>query len=91
MTVSKKNTTTLKETPDPWQRHRRLVRVGQVLMAVGGGIALVHWLTHLEVFGSTQPPLWLDFVAGYPAGGLVFILGAMLAGRKRPTTSQRKA
>jgi hypothetical protein len=68
-----------------WVVHRRLVRTGQALMAVGLGIALVHWLTHLEAFGPSQPPLWLDLAAGYPAGGFVFILGAMLAGRRKPS------
>jgi hypothetical protein len=73
-----------------WVVHRRLVRTGQVLMAVGAGIALVHWLTHLEAFGPSQPPLWLDLAAGYPAGGFVFILGAMLAGRRKPSARKQQ-
>lgn len=86
---AKNTTTTSDDSPDPWERHRRLVLIGKVLMGLGGGIALVHWLTHLEVFGPTQPPLWLDLVAGYPAGAVVFIFGAMMAGRRRPTARQK--
>lgn len=89
MRILKKTATAPDEAPDPWVRHRRLVRVGQVLMALGGGGALVHWLTHIEAFGPSQPPLWLDLAAGYPAGAFVFIIGAMLAGRRRPATRQR--
>ena len=77
------------EAADPWVRHRRLVRAGQVLMASGAGIAMVHWLTHIEMFGPSQPPLWLDLAAGYPAAILVFIIGVMRAGRRRPTTRRR--
>jgi hypothetical protein len=73
-----------------WKRHRRLVRTGQVLMIVGAGVAIVHWLAHLEAFGPGQPPGWVDLVAGYPAGGLILLAGAVLAGRKRPTAKQSK-
>jgi hypothetical protein len=77
-----------KPTADAWKLHGRLVLLGKVLMISGAAIALVHWLTHISVFGPTQPPLWLDLAAGYPAGGLVFLVGAMFAGRSRPTAKR---
>lgn len=69
-----------------WRQHRRLVRAGQALMLAGAAVALVHWLAHLEAFGPGQPPGWLDLAAGYPTGAVLLILGAVLAGRKRPAT-----
>lgn len=69
-----------------WRRHRLLVRVGQALMAAGAIVAIIHWLAHLEVFGPGQPSGWLDLVAGYPTGALLLITGAILAGRRRPSS-----
>ncbi len=65
-----------------WRRRRIFLRTGQAIMIIGGGILVVHWLTHLEVFGAQQPPFFIDMVAGYPAGFLVFIAGAIVASRK---------
>ncbi|MDP3208822.1 MAG: hypothetical protein Q8M65_06710 [Rhodoglobus sp.] len=70
-----------------WTVHRRVVRTGQALMVVGALVAVSHWLAHLEAFGPGQPPGWLDLVAGYPTGAIVLIIGAVLAGRKRPTAT----
>lgn len=69
-----------------WRRYRIIVRVGQVLIGVGALVAIIHWLTHLEVFGAGQPPGWLDLAAGYPMGAVLVVVGAVLAGRKRPST-----
>ena len=63
-----------------YRRKRRLVRAGQVLMALGVAIAFVHWLAHIGAFGG-QPSGVVDLVSGYPAAALVFVLGAILAGR----------
>ena len=63
-------------------RGRRFVRIGQALMLAGGLVALVHWLAHIEAFGPQQPPLWLDLVAGYPMGGVLLVVGAIVAGQK---------
>ena len=49
-------------------------------MVVGVAVALVHWLGHVGAFGG-QPSGLIDAVAGYPAGALLFLLGAMLAGQ----------
>jgi hypothetical protein len=68
-----------------WRIHRRLVRIGQVLMIVGAIVAATHWLAHLEAFGPGQPPGWLDLAAGYPTGVLLLVAGAIMAGRKRPS------
>jgi len=65
-----------------WRRRRIFVRTGQAIMIAGGLILIVHWLTHLGAFGAQQPPFILDVVAGYPAGFLVFIAGAIVASRK---------
>lgn len=65
-----------------YRRKRRLVRVGQVLMALGAAIAVVHWLAHIGVFGG-QPSNLVDLLAGYPAAALVFILGGILAGQRQ--------
>ena len=72
-----------------WRLHRRLVRVGQALMLAGSVVAAMHWLAHIEAFGPGQPPGWMDLAAGYPMGGLLLISGAILAGRKRPTSNPR--
>jgi hypothetical protein len=72
-----------------WRVHRRLVRLGQALMIAGGLVAITHWLTHIEAFGPGQPPGWLDLAAGYPAGALLLIFGAILAGRRRPSKQTR--
>lgn len=66
-----------------YQHHRRLVRIGQVLMAIGIVVVIVHWLAHLEAFGPAQPEGWVDLVAGYPMGALLLLGGAMVAGRKQ--------
>lgn len=68
-----------------WRRHRILVRLGQILMIAGALVAAIHWLAHLEAFGPGQPPGWVDLVAGYPAGVVLLVIGAILAGRKKPS------
>lgn len=62
------------------RRHRRLVRLGQVLMAAGAAVALWHWILHLAPAGE-QPSLALDIYAGYPTGAALILIGAVLAGR----------
>lgn len=64
-----------------YRRRRRLVRVGQVLMALGAVIAVVHWLGHIGAFGG-QPSNLTDLLAGYPAAAVVFIAGGILAGQR---------
>lgn len=69
--------------PDPaYRRHRRFVRLGQLLMLLGAVILIVHWLAHLEAFGPAQPEGWVDLAAGYPMGALLLIAGGIVAGRK---------
>ena len=65
-----------------WRRHKRFLRAGQVLMIIGASVAIVHWLAHLEAFGPTPPPGWIDLAAGYPMGGVLVIIGAIIAGKK---------
>lgn len=63
-----------------YRRKRRLVRIGQVLMAIGVVIAVVHWLAHIGTFGG-QPSGLTDLLVGYPAAAVVFVVGAILAGQ----------
>lgn len=63
-----------------YRSHRRKVRGGQALMAVGVVVAAVHAFQHL----ADSPSGLVDLVAGYPAAGLIFMTGAVLAGRAEP-------
>lgn len=72
-----------KDKEDPQTRHRkhrRLVRIGQVVMAAGAAVGIWHWILHLAPAGQA-PSLALDIYAGYPTAGLLFMAGALLAGR----------
>ena len=78
-----RNRSSSSSQPDPlveYRNHRRKVRVGQVLMGVGIAVAAVHAFQHL----AASPSGLVDLVAGYPAAGLLFIVGAVLAGRAEP-------
>lgn len=73
------------QNPDPAQKYRRRqrnLRIGQAIMLIGALVAVVHWLSHLEVFGPGQPEGWIDLVAGYPMGLLLVIVGAIVSSRK---------
>ncbi len=74
-----------KPTPEELQRRylrkRRFLRIGQAVMLIGALVAVNHWLAHTGLYGE-QPAFWLDWVAGYPMGGLLIVAGAMLAGHK---------
>lgn len=75
-------------TTDPlaaWQRHRRLVRLGQLLLAVGGLVMVVHLVMHL----SGSPSGWTDLTVGYPTGAVLALIGAVLAGRADPGKKAR--
>lgn len=63
-----------------WQRHDRMVWLGKVLMGGGVLIVLVHVIMHL----TGSPSGWTDLIAGYPTGGIVAMVGAVLAGRRAP-------
>lgn len=62
------------------RRHRRLVRIGQVFMAAGALVAISHWIAHLEPTGQA-PSIASDIFVGYPTGGALILIGAILAGR----------
>ena len=66
-----------------YRRKRILVRVGQVLMIAAALLALEHVAAHLGAFGSQQPPLLIDLLAGWPLAGVLFIIGAIFAGQRR--------
>ena len=63
-----------------YNRYRRRVRVGQVLMVVGGIVAVVHLVMHL----GGSPSGWTDLAAGYPVAVVMFMAGAVLAGQNEP-------
>jgi hypothetical protein len=67
-----------------WRRHRRFKRLGRILMLLGLVVAITHWLAHLQAFGPSQPPGWMDLAAGYPTGAVLVISGAILAGQNAP-------
>lgn len=72
-----------KPATDPqsrYRRHRRLVRIGQVLMAAGALVAISHWIAHLAPAGQ-GPSITQDILIGYPTGGLLILIGAVIAGR----------
>ncbi len=66
-----------------YRRKRILVRAGQILMIAAVLLALEHVAAHLGAFGSQQPPLLIDLLAGWPLAGVLFIIGAILAGQRR--------
>ncbi|WP_440711704.1 hypothetical protein [Herbiconiux sp. YIM B11900] len=63
-------------------RRRRFKIIGLTIVGAGALVVVVHWLTHIEAFGPTQPPLFLDLVAGYPMGVVLLLAGGLVAGRK---------
>ncbi len=65
-----------------YRRRRRILHAGQTLMAVGVLVALVHLLAHWGAFGG-QPSSLVDLVAGYPAGAVLFLTGAIAAGQRQ--------
>ena len=71
-----------------YRRRQRFLRTGQAIMAAGFIVAFIHWLAHLGAFGP-QPEGWVDLVAGYPMGGLLLMVGAIVASRKPGGTSTR--
>ncbi|MCZ2404439.1 hypothetical protein IV498_14955 [Paenarthrobacter sp. Z7-10] len=70
------------DAAESYRRHRRLIRTGQVLMIVGVLVALSHWIAHITINGG--PPVIQDLLIGYPTGGGIIVLGAILAGRTMP-------
>lgn len=71
----------LTEGDRKWRRRQIFLRGGQAVMIIGGLVILMHIVTHMGVFGG-QPPLLQDLLLGYPMGGVIFVLGAILASRK---------
>lgn len=79
----KKNDKPSEDPVKSYRRHRRLVRIGQVLMAAGALVAIGHWIAHLEPFGRV-PSIAEDIFIGYPTGAALLMIGAILAGRSEP-------
>lgn len=63
-----------------YRRHRRIVRLGQAIMAAGALVAISHWIAHLQP-PEQGPGITEDIFIGYPTGALLFLIGAILAGR----------
>lgn len=80
----KKNDKPSNDSVQSYRRHRRLVRVGQALMAAGALVAVGHWIAHLEPYGRV-PSATEDIFIGYPTGALLIMIGAIIAGRSDPT------
>lgn len=67
------------------RQHLHLLRrrkhiIGWVVVALGGVIGVIHWLGHLGAFGS-PPSTLADLVAGYPAAGVLIVIGFVLVGQ----------
>jgi hypothetical protein len=52
-------------------------------MVAAALLALEHAVAHLGAFGGKQPPVLIDLLAGWPLSGVLFIVGAILAGQRR--------
>lgn len=63
------------------RRKRRLVRTGQAVMLVAVLIAVTHMLAHLQAWGGGPPSGLADLLVGYPTAGVLFVVGAILAGQ----------
>jgi hypothetical protein len=66
-----------------YRRHRRIVRLGQAVMAVGVVVGLVHLVAHWGTFGG-DPSGTVDLLAGYPMAAVLLIAGGVAAGRAEP-------
>ncbi|WP_026821264.1 hypothetical protein [Arthrobacter castelli] len=64
-----------------YRRSRRLVRIGQALMAAGCLVILSHWIAHIVIEGG--PPGIQDLLIGYPTGFAVIVIGAIMAGQSQ--------
>lgn len=66
---------------EAYRAHRRKVRAGQILIGVAAIIAMVHLAAHL----TSNPSGMSDLLVGYPTAAVLFLVGAVLAGRADPT------
>lgn len=64
-----------------YRRRRRLIRIGQALMVLGVLVAGSHWIAHLAPNGGQGPSIGADIFLGYPTGGLLIVVGAIMAGQ----------
>lgn len=49
-------------------------------MAAGALVAISHWIAHLAP-AAQGPSITQDILVGYPTGGLLIPIGAVIAGR----------
>lgn len=59
-----------------WKRRQRRKRLGWALMLLGAVVLATHLGWHVVA----NPPGIADIVAGYPAGGFIFVVGAVILG-----------
>lgn len=69
--------------PSAQRTHRRLVRLGWVLLAAGPTLALIHVLTDAQRGGSTNT-WWTYTLASYDITVIIAIIGAALVWRTPP-------
>lgn len=77
-----KNPVTGDDAAKNYRHHRLLVRLGQVIMALGLMVGLSNWIAHVVMTGG--PPGIQDLLIGYPTAAVLMIAGAILAGRATP-------
>lgn len=80
-----KNPVTNDDAGKNYRHHRFLVRLGQIIMAVGLVVGLSHWIAHVVTTGG--PPGIQDLFIGYPTAAVLMIAGAILAGHTAPKRS----
>lgn len=67
--------------------HRRLVRLGQVLLVLGPALIVSHILSDAQFAG--EPALWTYTLASYDVAIVVTIIGAALTWRTPPAEQIR--
>lgn len=65
--------------------HRRLVRLGRVLLATGPTLVLIHLITDAQ-HGGNSDAWWTYTVASYDVAIITMIIGAALVWRSPPAS-----
>ena len=63
-----------------WRHRQQRKGLAIGLMILGGLVIVAHWVAHAGAFGLGATGLE-DLVAGYPAGAVLILIGAIAYGR----------
>ncbi len=72
-----------------YRLHRRLVRLGIVLLAAGPALVLIHLSTDTQ-YGSHNGTWWTYTVASYDVAIITTIIGVALVWRSPPASDERR-